>query len=262
MKPSLFSETAALWQKISDSPLAGNSGLIAESNERLLSIFQVGGYYHWIFNLRELKFDYMSESVKEVLGFTAEEMDVPTLMNNVHPEDQSWFLMFERKVIEFSQQLEPKHIPDYKYRFDFRMNKKHGGHVRILNQVVALEYDETGAVFRTFGVHTDITHLKPEGRPILSFIGLNGQPSFIDVEVGEMEYKGVADLTGRLPDELTSREKQVLILLISGMISKEIAEVLNIGKQTVESHRKNMMNKANARNTAELVAKAVRSGWV
>jgi DNA-binding CsgD family transcriptional regulator len=54
----------------------------------------------------------------------------------------------------------------------------------------------------------------------------------------------------------------VLLLLIEGKLSKEISQVLNITKQTVDTHRKNMLHKKQLNNTGELVGKAIRYGWV
>jgi len=52
---------------------------------------------------------------------------------------------------------------------------------------------------------------------------------------------------------LTCREKEVLVTLSSGKISKEIAEILNISKHTVEQHKKNIKKKLNLSTIGELV---------
>ena len=63
-------------------------------------------------------------------------------------------------------------------------------------------------------------------------------------------------------EDLSHREKQILELLIEGKSSKEIGNVLYISKQTVDTHRKNMIHKKNLSNTSELVCKAIRQGWI
>lgn len=52
---------------------------------------------------------------------------------------------------------------------------------------------------------------------------------------------------------LSEREKEVADLLCKGFSSKEISEQLNISFYTVESHRKNLLKKLEAKNTAEMV---------
>ena len=60
--------------------------------------------------------------------------------------------------------------------------------------------------------------------------------------------------------DLTLREREVLQLLAEGRAMKEIAGRLNISVKTVESHRKNIMDKLNLNTVAELTKYAVRRG--
>ena len=52
---------------------------------------------------------------------------------------------------------------------------------------------------------------------------------------------------------LTIREKEVLVTLASGKITKEIAEALNISNHTVEQHKKNIRKKLNLTTVGELI---------
>lgn len=56
---------------------------------------------------------------------------------------------------------------------------------------------------------------------------------------------------------LTSKEREVLSLVSSGLTTKEIADRLNISHHTVESHRKNLLRKCQAKNSAELIQKSL-----
>lgn len=57
---------------------------------------------------------------------------------------------------------------------------------------------------------------------------------------------------------ITSREKEVLELIAEGMTNNEIAQKLFISPTTVETHRKSLLNKFNAKNTASLVRMAFK----
>jgi DNA-binding NarL/FixJ family response regulator len=61
---------------------------------------------------------------------------------------------------------------------------------------------------------------------------------------------------------LTRREKEVLKLIAEGYINNEIAEKLFISPLTVDSHRKNLLTKLNARNTAVLVKIGLDKGYI
>jgi DNA-binding CsgD family transcriptional regulator len=55
--------------------------------------------------------------------------------------------------------------------------------------------------------------------------------------------------------KLTDREKEIAELLAKGLSTKNIGEQLCISFNTVESHRKNLLQKLEAKNTAELIYK-------
>lgn len=61
---------------------------------------------------------------------------------------------------------------------------------------------------------------------------------------------------------LSPREAEVAVLLAKGMINKEIADRLNIGLTTVVSHRKNIMDKLNAKSLADITIHCVLNGLV
>ena len=61
---------------------------------------------------------------------------------------------------------------------------------------------------------------------------------------------------------LTPREKEVVSLVVDGLINKEIADRLNLAQVTVKLHRGNAMRKFGAGNPAELCKLAIQSGLV
>ena len=58
-------------------------------------------------------------------------------------------------------------------------------------------------------------------------------------------------------EELSEREKDVLIQVVKGLSNKEIANVLCISTHTVISHRKNITRKLNIHSTAGLTIYAI-----
>jgi predicted ATPase/DNA-binding CsgD family transcriptional regulator len=64
------------------------------------------------------------------------------------------------------------------------------------------------------------------------------------------------------PYNLTSREMDVLRLLVDGKSDKEIADVLFIGYRTVETHVSNLLAKLEVRNRSEAAALAIRNHLV
>jgi DNA-binding NarL/FixJ family response regulator len=58
---------------------------------------------------------------------------------------------------------------------------------------------------------------------------------------------------------LTSRETEILRMYTEGLSNMEIAERLNISIRTVETHKNNIMQKYNFKNTVEMVKFAIRN---
>jgi DNA-binding NarL/FixJ family response regulator len=78
---------------------------------------------------------------------------------------------------------------------------------------------------------------------------------------------GVVDtLTGKAPDAanpeqtLSRREREVLQLLAEGQTTKQVAASLNVSPKTVETHRRNIMDKLDLYSIAELTRYAIREG--
>jgi DNA-binding NarL/FixJ family response regulator len=59
---------------------------------------------------------------------------------------------------------------------------------------------------------------------------------------------------------LSAREREVLQLLAEGKTSKEIASILNVSVNTVDTHKRRIMQKLQLRTTAELTKYALREG--
>jgi two-component system, NarL family, nitrate/nitrite response regulator NarL len=66
----------------------------------------------------------------------------------------------------------------------------------------------------------------------------------------------------QVEERLSGRESQVLGCIAQGLTTFEIGEKLFISKNTVETHRRNLLYKLKAKNTAELVHNAYKKGLI
>jgi two-component system, NarL family, response regulator NreC len=96
---------------------------------------------------------------------------------------------------------------------------------------------------------------------------LAGGGSYFSPSVSKVLLDGYLNDSGTGAGEdalsrLTGREREVLQLISEGKTNKEIARILSLSINTVESHRKHVMEKLDLHNTAEIVRFAVRKGIV
>jgi DNA-binding CsgD family transcriptional regulator len=254
MKLSIYEESRNIWKTAAKgSKTEHELQFELDIHKKLLNIFQVGDWYYLVFNLPASRLDLVSASIEQVLGTPPEKVDLNYLLSIIHPEDMPFFLNFEHFIVRFFGDLPIEKILNYKVRYDYRVRRTDGTYLRVLQQTVTIEHDENGALLRTFIVYTDISQLKKEGKPILSLIGLEGEPSYIDVDV-EQIYKPSFFLS--------SRERDIIHLMIDGYLTKEIADKLSITKLTVDTYRKKLLQKTDTKTSGELIAKAIKQGGV
>lgn len=89
---------------------------------------------------------------------------------------------------------------------------------------------------------------------------------YFDDRVSKVMLKGLKKKHLHKPSldnaiRLTPREEEVLELICQEYTTPEIAEKLFVSHRTVESHRKNLLEKLSAKNTAGLVIKAIMNGF-
>lgn len=257
MKSSPYNIALKVWDNFSGTPESNSLHQLQaelEINKKLLHFIQAGEFYYYVFNVNTAEFEFVSPSIESILGYQVSDINLHFLFNKIHPEDQAHYVNFENEVGRFLHSLPKEKMFQYKVRLNFRIQNSTGEYLQILYQAIALEQDDQGKIIRSLGSHTDISYLNPSIKPTLSFIGMDGEPSYFDVQIGKPLIP--------IKEPLSIREKEILKLIIDGKQNKEIAEILFISKQTVDKHRKNMIKRNQLKNSGELIAEAIKNGWI
>ncbi len=88
--------------------------------------------------------------------------------------------------------------------------------------------------------------------------------TFLSPAVSSVVLEGIRQpekgQVGRATRSLTPREREVLQLIAEARTSEEIAELLSLSVKTVYTHRRNIMEKLQARNVADLTKIAIQEG--
>ena len=104
------------------------------------------------------------------------------------------------------------------------------------------------------------------------YVGIGDVIDAIETVTGGGSYFSpqlLTSLTGRMrtredaaDEQLSSREREILVAVCRGLSNQEIADELFISKRTVDKHRANILEKTGCKNTASLVVYAIRNGIV
>ena len=60
---------------------------------------------------------------------------------------------------------------------------------------------------------------------------------------------------------ISDREKEVIKLVSQGVSNAEIGAKMNLSSRTIESHRRNILQKLDLKNTAEMISYAIKHKW-
>ena len=90
--------------------------------------------------------------------------------------------------------------------------------------------------------------------------GMYLSPAISTAAALKNETVGIFEKNMADSERLTKRELQVLQLIADGHSTKEIAAILEISVKTIETHRKQIMDKLEIRTTAGLTKYCIREG--
>ena len=221
--------------------------------DRYIDTFHFGDYFYVIFNTRTTEMEYVNPNVEKLLGYAPEEFQLQMVLDNIHPDDLPYYYHYEQSAVRFFSGLSADLFLRYKFAYDYRLKAKEGSYKRVQQQVVPLYYFPEGGV-RTLAIFTDLTHLNIQGIPKLSFIGMQGAPSYYNVHLKD-EFLLSLNI-------FTKKELEILQYVVQGLKSKDIAEKLQRSIHTIRNHRKHILEKSGCDNVQELLVKSIREGWV
>jgi DNA-binding CsgD family transcriptional regulator len=249
MELTFLDETRKAWNKLQLNGTVANRSLDHDLKKRFLDFFQVGDSYYFIVDIKSAQFTHLSRDVAHVLGYEKDVFTVEFMMSKIHPDDHLAFLNHTNTAVDFFKKLQKEKITKYKFNKDYRILNAQGDYIRLLQQIMILSYDDDKNATEVFGVHTNITHLKADNTSILSFIGLDGEPSFVNIPAKAV-YKSPKAF-------FTRREKEVVRHLLTGKQTAAIAKLMFISNHTVDTHRKNILNKTKTKSTMEMTIKVI-----
>lgn len=230
---------------------------------KLKNFFCPGPNFYFIIDSPTLTLDVVSDSVAEILGISPEKFTLKKFFERIHPEDLAFLLKCEDLVAHFlTKIIEPQKVTKYKINYCFRVKTAEGAYKLFLVQIMTLEAGVNGELLKVFDLLTDVSHFVTNNNYKLSFFGLDGEPSYTDIDVFDpYPFETKMQLAKKeFENPFTKREWQILKLLTKGLNSQDISEELFISAQTVSTHRKNILKKTEASNTLELIASCIIKG--
>lgn len=205
-----------------------------------------------VFDLSRREHVYWSSKFETIFGWDmakAQEEGNAYGDNRVYPEDLIQMLEAGYYFMRFALSIPPDKRKDFKLVTEYRTKGREDRYVRVVEQQSVLELDTRGNLWLALS----LLDLSPERDIDAPYCA-----RMINFKTGEL-YRFPPD-EAMEDDPLTMREKEILHLISKGLISREIADMLYISVNTVNTHRQRIIEKLNVSNTFEAIRYAAEIG--
>lgn len=206
------------------------------------------------------KYLYIDPSARLVLGYEPDYLQDAGPLFYVDLWNKNDYQVYTEKILpetlQFLKGLAPEETVDYSFSCNYRIKTNKGSYITLLQRSTYFIASEDRTPIAAVGFAIDITHFKEDTRMLFTiekvnrnFYTLSAEPVFKAVYAPD-----------KAADLLSKRELEVLHLIYEGYSSKEIAARLYLSLNTVNNHRKNMLEKTSTRNASELIHYAQKKG--
>ncbi|RZL14444.1 MAG: LuxR family transcriptional regulator, partial [Hymenobacter sp.] len=166
----------------------------------------------------------------------------------IHPDDLPAVMRASALASEFLQMHSPapgasgaEPVPPC-FSVDYRLRCRAGHYLHVLRQNYIIAQDAVGHPLATASLFTDITAHK-------NTVDVRFSLDHPDFASWLAARKGK-----REEDELSSREQEILALILAGETNAAIAKKLFISYFTVKTHRRNIQRKIKSKNVSQRLA--------
>lgn len=244
-----------VWEKHASFLHALKSGNTNYTLEELVSrLFSAGPQYYYVHDFLSGGMEYVSDSVRDIMGLDPEGLTVQDIIDRCHPDDVPFIIMAEDFLMGKIRDLGVDAIDQVKVSYCFRERVADGSYHLFHLQWLIFGHDAHGRSSRILNIHTDISHLTRVNNHRITIQFLNGTGKLL-----QFDFRDRFELPP-LSLSFTKTEMRVLQLLARGMTTPQIAHALSISPHTVKAHRKNMLQKSGMTNTSALVAHSMAEG--
>jgi DNA-binding CsgD family transcriptional regulator len=227
---------------------------LSHLNDSIAAIFCPGPFCYFVIDFYDMSIISPSKNLLDVIAISG-EVTLNSIVAAIHPDDMQFVGVAEQACLDFLyKRLGSDKLLKYKMNYCFRAKHPEGDYRMYSHQGIILTVDENGGFGKCLNIVTDISHLTSGNNYKISLIGINGEPSYLNIDVG---YN-----PNSVGEVLSNRELQIVQLIADGYHSKEIASQLNVSLHTINTHRKNILSKSNVKSMANLIARCVQEGLI
>ena len=209
-------------------------------------------------NTAEGRYGFISKNFEFATGSERQfliDKGIPAYLGIIHPKEiQLWLQMVNESMQFYLKNYSREQLNRLEFQYNYRIQIGKGNFLNILEKQVNLLCSEDGWPIVGMGHFTVFGD--GENLPVRATIKyLNDHKEY---ETVFHKVYGVS----LLEEKISPRERDILRLVALGDDNKTIAEKLFISSNTVRTHRQNLLNKIQAKNSTDLVVQCIRNGII
>ncbi|MCH7410960.1 LuxR C-terminal-related transcriptional regulator [Belliella sp. DSM 111904] len=197
---------------------------------------------------RDLSLAFFTDNVEDIMGYPSsffKKKGMEAVLMMLHPDDVPELAKFQKIVFDLLQTLSREEMDSFEFTYTVRWVHKTTKEIKWFTcKVRPYLIDRNKNV--VFDLHVLLLLNTPP--QINSFDWSYSYTSKNGDKIHATKYEPKT-----LNFKLTKKERQISNMILEGKSSQEIADELNIAINTVNTHRKNILKKLNAKTTAEMV---------
>ena len=236
-----------LWSRQQISSLDVDYDLWNERRASIKAFSQMSQSCIFTVDVFKERYDFASDNFANIFGYNPTWIKTirkqgDLLEERIHPDDRAQIIEHQIEHGQFIYSLPQEERNNYQQIFQIRMLN-----VNVISRHQVIQKDRNGKAWMIMGV----MDLSPDQTTTERI-----KRTVINRKTGEILASAVIPVE----QQLTKREKEILILIRQGFLSKEIAYKLNLSIYTVNNHRKNILAKLQVDNVIEAINRAESFG--
>lgn len=237
-----------LWSRQQISSLDVDYNLWDKKRTSIQEFSQISQSCIFTVDVFKKRYDFASDRFTALFGYNSKQIKTIREQGNlleerIHPDDRAQLLAFQIEHGLFIYSLPQEERNDYQQIFQIRMLNARQQYVNVISRHQVVQKDRKGKAWIIMGT----IELSPNQTPSETI-----RRTVINRKTGEI----IQPVTMPIEEQLTSREKEILLLIRQGLLSKEIAYKLHLSIYTVNNHRKHILSKLQAGNAIEAINRA------
>ena len=234
---SLFHKFIETYSPLGFKGIERNDSLVCELEE----FTEANNQFFHVADLILMQITWASKRSAQMIGINPEELNAFHFFEATHPDDIEKHTFGRSKMMNLANDLYRAKKGDAYLSINLRIRNSYGKYEDLLFQLYFF-YSKIYSTVFLFQVHTNIESFKKRK---------HGYHYYVGNDLSNFRYPD-QDLL-MIGNPLSDREFEIVKLIAEGLTSEQIAEKIFLSPHTINTHRRNILDKTGKNNISEVI---------